>query len=48
MILFYKEFVDDFGRFDARDSTEQRIVILMLGDIATDCLDPLNFEVLSL
>lgn len=48
MVLFDEELVEEFDRLDAWDLAQERIVVLMLGRIAWEGLDPVDVEVLGL
>lgn len=48
MVLLDEELVEEFDRLDAWDLAQERIVVLMLGRIAWEGLDPVDVEVLSL
>ena len=48
MVLFDEELVEELDRLDAWDLAQERIVVLMLGRVAWEGLDPVDVEVLSL
>ena len=48
MVLFDEELVEELDRLDAWDLAEEHIVVLMLGRIAWERLDPVDLQVLSL
>ena len=48
MVLFDEELVEELDRLDAWDLAQERIVVLMLGRVAWEGLDPFDVEVLTL